>query len=41
MEIGGHNLDKSCFIIAELSANHGGSLGNCFGNNYGCEEGWG
>ncbi len=28
MEIGGHNLDKSCFIIAELSANHGGSLEN-------------
>lgn len=26
MEIGSHNLEESCFIIAELSANHGGSL---------------
>ncbi len=26
MEIGGFDLDKKCLIIAELSANHGGSL---------------
>lgn len=26
MEIGGFDLEKSCFIIAELSANHGGKL---------------
>ena len=26
MEIGGFDIDKSCFIIAELSANHAGSI---------------